>query len=179
MGKTTDLSQVNDKLYNIMPVVSSTHRLNGFELATLVVILCTDYVCSCKSNYPTITAKTAPWVRTNKCANVGLFRLLSVSWFMVFNATFNNISVISWWLAIGYFRPERNEHEPHSGEVFSIQPVLCDKVWQLPVQSVPIITKVASSIPVNGEVYSIHYKFVSDFRQVGGFLHQLKLTAMI
>ena len=50
-------------------------------------------------------------------------------------------------------------------------------VWQLdlqlPVQSVPIITKVVSSSPVHGEVYSIqHYviKFVSDLRQVGGFI---------
>jgi hypothetical protein len=44
---------------------------------------------------------------------------------------------------------------------------------QLPVQSVPITTKVVSLNPVHGEVYSIqHYvtKFVSDFRQVGGFL---------
>jgi hypothetical protein len=47
--------------------------------------------------------------------------------------------------------------------------------WQLPVQSVPITTKVVSLNPVHGEVYSIqHYviKFVSDLRQVGGFLHQ-------
>jgi len=48
-------------------------------------------------------------------------------------------------------------------------------VWhldlQLPVQSVPIATKVVSSNPVHGGVYSIqHYviKFVSDLRQVGG-----------
>jgi len=38
--------------------------------------------------------------------------------------------------------------------------------------------------PVHGEVYSIHYviKFVSDFRQVGGFLlypQPIKLTATI
>jgi hypothetical protein len=41
------------------------------------------------------------------------------------------------------------------------------------VQSVTITTKVVSSTPVHGEVYSIqHYviKFVSDLRQVGGFL---------
>jgi hypothetical protein len=47
---------------------------------------------------------------------------------------------------------------------------------QLPVQSVPIITKVVSSNPTNDEVYSIqHYviKFVSDLRQVGGFLRVL------
>ena len=43
------------------------------------------------------------------------------------------------------------------------------------VQSVPITTKVVSSNPVHGEVYSIqHYviKFVSDLQQVCGFLHQ-------
>ena len=43
----------------------------------------------------------------------------------------------------------------------------------LPVQSVPITTKVVSSNPVHGKVYSIQHfviKFVSDLRQVGGFL---------
>ena len=50
-------------------------------------------------------------------------------------------------------------------------------VWQLdlqlPVQSVPITTKIMSSNPIHGEVYSIqHYviKFVSDLRRVDGFL---------
>jgi hypothetical protein len=45
--------------------------------------------------------------------------------------------------------------------------------FQLPVESVPITTKVVSSNPVHGEVYSMqHYviKFVSDLQQVGGFL---------
>jgi hypothetical protein len=44
---------------------------------------------------------------------------------------------------------------------------------QLPMPSVPITTKVVSSNTVHGEMYSIqHYviKFVSDLRQVGGFL---------
>ena len=44
---------------------------------------------------------------------------------------------------------------------------------QLPVQSVPITIKVVSSNPAYGEVFSIqHYmkRFVSDLRQVGGFL---------
>jgi hypothetical protein len=59
---------------------------------------------------------------------------------------------------------------------------------QLTVQSVPITTKVVSSNPVHGEVYSIQRyvtKFVSDLRQVGGFLRVLrfpppiKLTASI
>jgi len=44
------------------------------------------------------------------------------------------------------------------------------------VQSVHITTKVVSWNPIHGEVYSIqHYviKFVSDLRQVGGFLRVL------
>jgi hypothetical protein len=43
---------------------------------------------------------------------------------------------------------------------------------QLPVQSVPMTTKVVSSNSIHGEVYSIqHYviKFVSNFQQVSGF----------
>jgi hypothetical protein len=53
------------------------------------------------------------------------------------------------------------------------------------VQSVPITTKVVSSNPVHGDMYSIqHYviKFVSDLQQVGGFLRfppPIKLTAKI
>jgi hypothetical protein len=52
---------------------------------------------------------------------------------------------------------------------------------QLPVQSMPITTKVVSSNPVHDDVYwMLHYvmKFVSDLRQVAvfseysGFLHQ-------
>ena len=53
------------------------------------------------------------------------------------------------------------------------------------MQSVPINTKVVSSNPAHGEVYSIQYyliKFVTDLRQAGGFLRfppPIKLTATI
>jgi hypothetical protein len=59
---------------------------------------------------------------------------------------------------------------------------------QLLMQSVPITTKVMSSNPAHGEVYSIqHYviNFVNDLQQVSGFLWVLqfpppiKLTATI
>jgi hypothetical protein len=56
---------------------------------------------------------------------------------------------------------------------------------QLLVQSVPITTTFVSSNPVHGEMYWIqHYviKFVSNLRQVGGFLRfppPIKLTATI
>jgi hypothetical protein len=53
---------------------------------------------------------------------------------------------------------------------------------QLPVQSVPIINTVVRSNPVHGEAYSIqHYviKFVSDLRQVGGFLQGLQFPPPI
>jgi hypothetical protein len=48
--------------------------------------------------------------------------------------------------------------------------------FQLLVQSVPITTKVVSLNPTHREVYSMqHYviKFVSDLRQVSGFLRVL------
>ena len=54
--KTTDLSQVTDKLYHIMLYTSPWSR---FELTTSVVIG-TDCIGSCKSNYHTIRATMAP-----------------------------------------------------------------------------------------------------------------------
>jgi hypothetical protein len=53
--KTTDLSQVTDKVYHIMVYTSPRSR---FELITSVVID-TDCIGSCKSNYHAITATTA------------------------------------------------------------------------------------------------------------------------
>ena len=53
---------------------------------------------------------------------------------------------------------------------------------QLPVRSVHIPTKVVKSNPAQSEVYSIqHYviKFVSDLRQVGGFLRALRFPPSI
>jgi len=53
---------------------------------------------------------------------------------------------------------------------------------QLPVQSVPVTTKVVSSNPVHGKVYSIQYyliKFVSDLRRVSGFLWVLRFPPPI
>jgi hypothetical protein len=55
-GKTTDLSQVTDKLYHIMLYTSPWSR---FELTTSVVID-TDCIGNCKSNNHAITATTAP-----------------------------------------------------------------------------------------------------------------------
>jgi hypothetical protein len=65
--------------------------------------------------------------------------------------------------------------------------IVCLLDLQLPVQYVPITSKVVSSNPAHGEVYSIKHiiKFVSDLQQLGGFLRilrfslQIKLTAKI
>jgi hypothetical protein len=54
--KTTDLSHVTDRLYHIKLYTSTWLR---FELTTSVVIG-TDCIGSCKSNYHTITATMAP-----------------------------------------------------------------------------------------------------------------------
>ena len=59
-------------------------------------------------------------------------------------------------------------------------------VWQfdlqIPEKSVPITTKVVSLNPVHDEMYSIQHdviKFVSDLRQVGGFLRVLQFPPQI
>ena len=54
--KTTGLSQFTDKLYHIILYTSPWSRI---ELTTSVMIG-TDCIGSCKSNYNTITATTAP-----------------------------------------------------------------------------------------------------------------------
>ena len=54
-----DLSQVTGKLYHIMLYTSTWSR---FELTTSVVIG-TDCIISCKSNYHTIMATMAPYIK--------------------------------------------------------------------------------------------------------------------
>jgi hypothetical protein len=60
--------------------------------------------------------------------------------------------------------------------------IVFGNVYRAPVQPVPINTKVMSSSPVHGEVYSIqHYviKFLSNLWQVGGFLRLLRFPPSI
>ena len=93
--KTIDLQQVIDKLDHIM--LYWVHLTwTGFEL-TLVVIG-TDCIGSRKSNYHMITTTTI-WQCNNFTRDVNIyFNCVKVGlvWFIVLNATFNNISVISW-----------------------------------------------------------------------------------
>jgi hypothetical protein len=58
IGRPPNLSQVTDKLYHIMLYTSPWSR---FELTSVVIV--TDCLGSCISNYHTITAMTAPTER--------------------------------------------------------------------------------------------------------------------
>jgi hypothetical protein len=76
--KTPDLPQVTNKLYHIILYTSSWSR---FKLTTSEVIG-TDWIDSFKSNYHTITAKTAP--NTNKTI---IYFELEINYIMFFFIT--------------------------------------------------------------------------------------------
>jgi hypothetical protein len=82
--KTTDLSQVTDKLYHIM---LCTSPLSRFELPRTVVIG-TDCIGSCKSNYHTIKATTVLWKMDYMVLN---------NMYLSFNRIFDLIFIITSW----------------------------------------------------------------------------------
>jgi hypothetical protein len=67
-----DLWQVTGKLYQRMLYRIHIAMSAGFEL-TILVVICTDYISSCKSIYHTITTTTAPvWSRRSLKILMGL-----------------------------------------------------------------------------------------------------------
>ena len=60
--KITDLSQVTGQLYHIMLCLVD-FVMSGTLTYNLLMVIGTDCVCSCKSNYNTITAMTTLYLR--------------------------------------------------------------------------------------------------------------------
>jgi hypothetical protein len=97
--KTTDLSQVTDKLYHIMLYTSPWSRI---ELTS--VVIGTDCIGSCKSNYHTTTTTTAPtrYVLIDIVQNYKITRI-ERKWMPVVHVTLNNnesieLKLVNWWL---------------------------------------------------------------------------------
>jgi hypothetical protein len=122
-------------------------------------------------------------VMSNSCFCMANFFPIFLRGIKMFSSLLQRFRISSWWV-ISTFSFQINRFRQ------------CKPLWswsygsyelQLAMQWVPITTNVVSSNPIHGEVYSIqHYviKFVSDLRQVGGFLLALqfppiKLTATV
>ena len=120
LEKTTDLSQVIDTLYHIMLYLGHL-AWTGFELTTLVV-LGTDCIVSCKSNYAITTTKVPPsiicpydnffsWnsfcdissVRTNFTGNfIHCGLILHQDWFLSYTYIWTVIPKPMWYVFSSY-----------------------------------------------------------------------------
>ena len=113
--KTTNLSQVTAKLYHIMLYTSPWSR---FKLTTSVVIG-TDCIGNCKSNYHTITATVAPIIQVKLLSII--YKLHSFWPYLIFTGSFySQVSIYATCTWVNYYCYHRSiEGSLHSQEVTS------------------------------------------------------------
>ena len=103
LQKTIDLSQVTDKLYHIM-LYQVQLAWTEFEL-TMLVVIGTDWIGSCKSNYHTITAWQPLYLLKRKSLrdiiwNILIFREMKIYWSkvcLIYPSFHFQCSPVAWW----------------------------------------------------------------------------------
>jgi hypothetical protein len=96
LEKTTDLSQVTIKLYHIMLYTSPWSR---FKLTTSLVIG-SDFIGSCKSNYHMITTTTAPDLSIKLVfALTDLIKIVASQNIFIRNLV--SVSALTWYIPVG------------------------------------------------------------------------------
>jgi hypothetical protein len=97
---TNDLSQIIDKLYQVIYCIDYASPWAGFEL-TISVLIVTDWICSCTSNYHAITTTTALKISLLFLNDYMKTTVISIS--VLFLVYLETGKILNWWGRIQMF----------------------------------------------------------------------------